>query len=181
MSSRFFGCQARPNKAYNVQVPAGNELTITAACVECDDAAPSSLHMTIDGKDFVIAAFGGDKLMCNLDLVLCAQQTVSFSIRGTRTVFVTGYFSETNFGSFSEEQAMSEFAECFDNEDGEFEQLKAALAGLYSSGHPADNKEKSKKEKKKDKKEKKESSDKKRKVDADDSADSKKKRKKGKA
>ena len=55
----FFGVQAKPNKAYDVQVQDGRELHITAACVEVDSKKPSSLHMKVENNDFVVAAFGG--------------------------------------------------------------------------------------------------------------------------
>ena len=66
--SRFFGIQAHPNKTYDVEVPEGSELNITGACVECDETALGSLHLSVDGKDFIIASFGGG--MCTPSLTL---------------------------------------------------------------------------------------------------------------
>eukprot|EP01064_Diplonema_japonicum_P028967 TRINITY_DN4576_c4_g1_i1.p1 TRINITY_DN4576_c4_g1~~TRINITY_DN4576_c4_g1_i1.p1 ORF type:complete len:189 (+),score=76.95 TRINITY_DN4576_c4_g1_i1:56-622(+) len=145
----FFGLKVKPGVAYDVQIPKGKRLHLTAACMDVmKQDGGVSIAVTIEEKEHIIAMLHKGHPMVTLDLLFGHGQKVAFNIKeGDKVTHLTGYFEMDTELYFTEGAAMDEFGEESDDEDdGDWadadeddneEAIKKAMQELSSTPPPA--------------------------------------------
>ncbi|KAJ9469623.1 FK506-binding protein 4 [Diplonema papillatum] len=90
----FFGLQVQSGKAYDVKVPKGKQLALNVACIDASEPQPVSLVATVDGRDIIIASLNKHNCMAMMRLHFDSTKPLAFSIRGHKTVHISGNFQE---------------------------------------------------------------------------------------
>eukprot|EP01059_Diplonema_ambulator_P022595 TRINITY_DN3791_c0_g3_i1.p1 TRINITY_DN3791_c0_g3~~TRINITY_DN3791_c0_g3_i1.p1 ORF type:complete len:200 (+),score=58.77 TRINITY_DN3791_c0_g3_i1:99-698(+) len=150
---RFFGLKVKPGIAYDVQVPKGKRLHLTAVCVDSLKADGGLVVVvTIEEKEHVIAVLEKGQPMVNVDLVFNHGQKVAFSLKeGTKIAHLTGYFELDTDLYFTEAGALEEFGDDSDSEgewisdEDDEEAIKQAMLELSKQAKQAPEKEEGKK------------------------------------